>query len=130
MRKQILNYIIRPSKIEGVGVFTTSKIKEGEIIQIFDYSEKDTILISEAKANKNKELYEMCERYGVLTKKGYWAPEQFNRMYIGWYLNHSTTPNCGDSGTTIYRALRDIQPDEELTIDYRTLDREIDNSQF
>lgn len=39
------------------------------------------------------------------------------------YTNHSDDPNCEvaydeDDGTVYIEALRDIEPDEELTIDY------------
>ena len=36
------------------------------------------------------------------------------------YLNHSCEPNTGIKGRVSMHALRDIQPDEELTIDYST----------
>lgn len=131
MKNRILNYVLRPSTIEGVGVFTTRAIKKGEYIHIFDYSERDMVIIKEKTANKDPELLMMCERYGVLTKKGYYCPKRFNHMYIGWYINHSKTPNIGPDTERIsnfYKAIRDIDADEELFLDYSLLDHDIDNS--
>jgi hypothetical protein len=36
------------------------------------------------------------------------------------YVNHSCEPNCYIDGQIVFRALRDIQPDEFITIDYGT----------
>jgi len=41
------------------------------------------------------------------------------RNTIGWYINHSCSPNCVISGSSIL-ARRDIKRGEELTFDYST----------
>jgi len=46
-------------------------------------------------------------------------PKEVFPMSIGWYLNHSDTPNCNSD--TNPKTLRHIQAGEELTIDYSKL---------
>lgn len=36
------------------------------------------------------------------------------------YVNHSCDPNCYIDGQIVFRALRDIQPGEYITVDYGT----------
>lgn len=36
------------------------------------------------------------------------------------YVNHSCEPNCYIDGQIVFRALRDIQPGEQLSVDYGT----------
>ena len=43
---------------------------------------------------------------------------------IKLYVNHSCNPNCGIRGEITFVAIRDIEIDEELTIDYAFLDNE------
>jgi SET domain-containing protein len=47
-------------------------------------------------------------------------------MSLGWYMNHADAPSLIADGED-YVAARDIAPDEELTVDYGTLDPEVDN---
>ena len=124
----VLDYVLRPSIIEGVGVYTTKKLRKGKRLRILDDSESDIILISVKKANKSPQLLEMCNRFGILTKKGYLCSDKFNRMYIGWYVNHSKTPNIEMRKNGKHYTLRKIEANEELLLDYSTLDRHIDNS--
>ncbi len=42
-------------------------------------------------------------------------------MEIGWYVNHSNTPNAHHLNYKYY-ALRDIKAGEEIVIDYNTLE--------
>ena len=43
-------------------------------------------------------------------------------------MNHSATPNLqSDDGDVTYYALKDIEPGEEVTIDYRRMDDVHDN---
>lgn len=43
---------------------------------------------------------------------------------IKLYNNHSCDPNCGMYGEITFVAIRDIQPGEELTVDYAFIDNE------
>lgn len=44
--------------------------------------------------------------------------------HIKLYNNHSCDPNCGMHGEISFVAIRDIQPGEELTVDYAFIDNE------
>ena len=43
---------------------------------------------------------------------------------IKLYNNHSCDPNCGLHGEITFVAIRDIEPNEELTVDYAFIDNE------
>lgn len=63
-----------------------------------------------------------------MAQTAYPAVWQGHRTHHGWYTNHSAEPNlkaymCGMHGDLDYVALRDIEPGEECTIDYRDVVR-------
>ena len=127
--KEETRFILKPSVIEGVGVFTKSHLPKGLVLEILEGSDdKHTRFVSVEEAKKDVGLFEMCERYGVLTKNGYWCPADFCHIHIGWYINHSTNPNVGTIDRIVYKTLKEILPGEELVMDYKTLDEDIDNS--
>lgn len=105
--------VLRPSEIAGVGVFTTTPIRKGVKPPLF--VQRDWVF--------RKSVFGYKRHFGHYDKvrDGYWCPVDFNRMSIGWYLNHSETPNC--TSAVHPRTLRFIRPGEELTIDYRLLER-------
>jgi SET domain-containing protein len=111
--------ILGPSSIHGLGVFTTSDIKKGrKLPELFD---DDEVIIKRRKPDN------IVSRYSVKDKDGWWGPKNLHRMSIGWYLNHSSTPNllfvCEEDGYEVFRALCSIRGGEELTVDYRTLSK-------
>jgi hypothetical protein len=66
-------------------------------------------------------LAAFSRRFGLEYEEGCWVPPDFGCMEIGWYLNHSDTPNAYHDGSYEYFAGRNIAAGEEITIDYRTL---------
>ena len=112
MPKTRIHLILKPSLIEGVGVFTLTPIKKGDRVPLF---EKDNSAIVSRK--ENARLPKAYARYHVPdSEEKWWGPEDYHRMSIGWYLNHSATPNVDVADN--YRALRRIAAGEEITIDY------------
>lgn len=109
-------FILKPSSIEGIGVFALSHIPKGTLLDLFDRT--DYRLISRRKAASFPKS--VLETYCVEDSAGYHCPADFHRMSVGWYLNHSDQPNAGGSRENYY-ALRDIGEGEEITIDYATL---------
>jgi SET domain-containing protein len=107
-----IHLILKPSLIEGVGVFTLTSIRKGDQVPLFGVDDSTTISRSE-----NARLPKVYARYHVPdAEEKWWGPLDYHRMSIGWYLNHSPTPNIDvRSG---YTALRGIKIGEELTIDY------------
>ncbi len=99
----------------GVGVFTLHDIAEGTHMALFtDDFHEDTYKPGEVP----KELHAYC----IDQPDGsFMCPQQFNRMDIGNYLNHSITSNLRYEEGKGYFARCDIQVGEELFADYREL---------
>ncbi len=116
-------FVLRPSKIHGIGVFLIGDIWPRQLIKI--WLENDWQYVH----NPSGKLLEMCNHYGVAHKDKYYSiPKNFCRMSIAWYLNHSTSPNAKVAKSGRCYAIERIFNGDELTIDYRTLDEDVDNS--
>jgi SET domain-containing protein len=103
--------VVKDSEIHAAGVFAAVPIKNGEVICVFK-GEKMSI----------SELMRRCENGEE--KPGY--PLQIgNEEYLDLdepyvYINHSCSPNTGMRKEGELIALKDINPDEEITYDYST----------
>ncbi len=114
-----------PSRIEGVGCFSDVRIKKGSFVRVWSPEDTRWVPLKKAHASPHKKLF---QRFGIRTAGGYWAPINFLRISVGWYMNHSETPNLqSDDGDVTYYAIRDIEPGEEVTMDYRRMDDTLDN---
>ena len=92
MYRPLPDYVtIRESPIEGFGLFATELIPAGTYIGVTHYTNDK-------------------------------HPEGFTRTPLGGFGNHSDTPNCFkikfDQTKTWLGAIRDIEPDEEITWRY------------
>lgn len=115
--------MIRPSPVEGIGVFAIRAIPKGcramfstaingddkwieiprhEIDQLPDYSKH------------------LVENYCLYDDDNYYVPEYgFKKMDLVNFLNHSNAPNVVSVNEgEFFEALRDIDPGEELLVDY------------
>ena len=106
--------VLRPSRRHGVGVFTTKFIQAGAKLRLFYPDDWKFV-----QRPRGEEL-EMCRRHGVRELEGFHCPRFWERMSLGWYLNHSARPNVVIAGLRA-RALRAVRADEELTVDYSLL---------
>jgi uncharacterized protein len=64
------------------------------------------------RAGKAKYMFELNDR---------WSIDGSSRRNLGRYINHACRPNCEAvlrKGKLVFVALRDIAPDEEVTLDY------------
>lgn len=114
-----------PSKIHGIGCYSDIRIKKGEFVRVFSPEDSRWVPLKKAHASPHKKLF---QRFGIRTARGYWAPLNFLRISVGWYMNHSETPNLqSDDGDVTYYALKDIELGEEVTMDYRRMDAVHDN---
>lgn len=107
---------IRTSGIDKTGMFAKEKIKKGEIVYIKGghIITRDELFSSSV---INSYLPISDDYYiGALT------PEE--EAEIKLYNNHSCDPNCGMHGEITFIAIRDIEVDEELTVDYAFIDNE------
>lgn len=62
----------------------------------------------------------LYEDFGIVDGAWIGVPRSLNRLSVGWYVNHSESPNAvaGDDGR--FRSVRRIRRGEEVTADYRT----------
>lgn len=105
--------ILKPSSLGGIGVFATHDIAQGTRVFTGDFSPRKT---------KIKELPPEFLKYCMLINdEECWCPERFDRMEIGWYLNHSDHPNIKKVSDDNIFALKDIQEGDEILIDYNDL---------
>lgn len=119
--------ILKPSKIQGIGCFALEGIENDNIV-VNLWDKNDNKFFSSRASGKIRQ--ELLDNYCIETEKGYWCPKDFKKMSVGWYLNHSKRPNLKtDNGLDFY-ATRYINTGTELTIDYRELDEDVDNSDF
>ena len=103
---------VRESEIHGYGIFTNAFIPEGECIMRITGE-----VISEAECirreNENNNVYIFWNEINYI--------DTIKTEKIK-YINHDCDYNCdvadGDESSLLLIAARDIQPDEELTIDY------------
>lgn len=107
---------IRESIINHKGMFAKELIQKGEIVYI-----KGGHILS------RDELFSS----GIINSYLPISDEYFLGVLsieeeedIELYNNHSCDPNCGMHGEITFIAIRDIQPGEELTIDYAFVDNE------
>lgn len=105
---------ISESKIHGLGVFSNTTINEGEVIEecpIFDFKSKDN---------------DICK--SLLGYIFFWPLEKdYETLVFPWgygnLYNHSDNPNCCwrsdvDKKIFVFLALRTINADEEITVNY------------
>jgi len=116
---------IKPSKIEGVGVFAIRDIPHGINPLPEEKNPKWITLNEEDLKDMPKEVIELIDSFFVIEKdKTVEIPEcGLNRMDISFFLNHSLNPNMQtkDLGYNFITS-RKIKKGEELTVDYGTYD--------
>jgi SET domain-containing protein len=114
-RTDEFSFVLRVSTIggAGIGVFALHGISKGVWLEVFPRG-------YQSRRFKASELPEALRSYCTAKANDvYAAPRSFNRMSIGWYLNHSATPNVTwDDDLNGYVSARDIMEGEELFIDY------------
>jgi len=113
------SFILKPSPIAGVGVFTTHKIKKGTRLRVFSGEPTRKMRMSEVK--KNPILAKFVEFFGVANNGIVSIPANFSCLAVGWYLNHSDNPNAYHDENYRYYASRDIEEGEEILINYHEL---------
>ncbi len=102
------------SKINGIGLFAKNLIPKGtvvwELVKDFD------VIINKSNLEKlpdNAKAFVLHYGYYDSKKKQYIVCLDNAR-----FLNHSKTPNLDETDSKKTIARRDIQPGEELTVDY------------
>ena len=111
---------LAPSKIAGIGVFAirdipkNKKVFAGETSKLVWYSKKEVEKL-------DPEIQRLYEDFCILEGDKYGAPDNFNNLSIGWFLNHNPrNPNIRCNRDCEYVSLRPIKKGEELSVDYQT----------
>ena len=109
------SFILKPSTVEGVGVFVLHDVDEGTRLELFqeDFQEE---LRDEKGVPEELHGYCLNHESGKLL-----CPKFFNRMDVGNYVNHSKNANMVYAKDKGYSAKRDIKAGEELLANYNDL---------
>lgn len=113
-----LSFTVKPSRLGGVGVFTTHGIKKNTRLNIFPNGSR---FIKHSEIMFDEKLLSFSRFFGVETKEGFYIPKSFNSLDVGWYLNHLNKNNASHDSNYKYFSTRDIKAGEEITINYNQL---------
>ncbi len=109
------SFILKPTE-HGIGVFATNDIPKDTYLRLFGTETEETDM---SVLRDLKDVPELFRSYCVYQAGGKLvSPQDFGRIEIGFYLNHSKNPNVYHSEIYDCYAKRDIKASEELTIDY------------
>jgi len=99
----------------GYGVFACEPVKEGERLLVWG---------GDIVTRPQIELLPFpLQAFVVQVEEDvYLAPREYDEAETADYINHSCEPNAGFEGQIVLVALRDIQPGEEICIDYAMCD--------
>ncbi len=100
----------------GLGVFATEFIPKGTILWVFD--SLDIIIPMEKFERLSEQIKKHVRKYGYRINPGDFYTLNWD---ITRYLNHSCRPNSRSIGNYFDIAVRDIQPGEQITVDYGIL---------
>ncbi len=102
--------VLRTSPLNGRGVFATDHIRAGEVVIVWGGRMFTASDIEQGLAKRNS-LAEVGD--GIYLGAGEDDPES-----IDDYMNHSCDPSCWMLDEVTIATRRDIQPNQELTLDY------------
>tara|TARA_R110002020_G_scaffold304182_1_gene519939 strand:- start:54 stop:434 length:381 start_codon:yes stop_codon:yes gene_type:complete len=123
----LLDTYLSKSKIHGIGVFTKTPIKKGS--QVCDYDSPLAKQFEIKFSEKEVLTYPKVIRNFLLTY-GYEEPLGSDNLYVS--LDHEKFLNSADNPNISYEgfALRDINKDEELCYDYKTIDSDYEKHKY
>jgi hypothetical protein len=115
----MVDTVLKPSSIHGLGVFLKAPVKKGELIWRFD-SRIDRVYAPEELASLPEHMQAYLHTYCTWNAKV--------GVYVlcgdhGRYFNHSDQPSTVSDAIAFGadRAARDLAAGEELTSDYNTI---------
>jgi SET domain-containing protein len=114
--------MIRPSPIEGIGVFAMQDIHKGCLSMFSKANENEKWLtVSKTEAEElPAHSKALLENYCLYDEENYFVPNYgFKKMDLVSFLNHSDEPNIiSINEGEFFEATREIKKGEELVIDY------------
>lgn len=126
MKSSEFSFILQPSSLGGIGVFATHDIPKNSLVFNTKFKIR-TLKIKDVPAP----FIQFCV---YLNDEDCLGPENFDHMEIGWYINHSNTPNIARKYTAYtaeeinsfkarpFVAIQDIKAGDEILVDYNYLD--------
>lgn len=96
----------------GLGLFATAPIKKGKFIVEYRGRKLTNAQAERREAKGARYMYELNSR---------WTLDGSSRRNVARYANHSCRPNAESDvvrGRVIIRAIKNIQPGDEITYDY------------
>ncbi len=115
METDEFSFVLKPGKY-GIGVHAVVDITAGAKLNMFGKNEQAPRTID--KDQVPVELSGLCIDLG---ENKLLCPNDFTKIELGWFLNHSNDPNA-EHKNLIWYAKRDISKGEEILIDYNSLD--------
>jgi SET domain-containing protein len=114
--------MIKPSPIDGIGVFALQQIPKG-CRDMFSKPDNKIEYIPLSKMeveNLPSHSKNLIETYCLFDADNYFVPvDGFKKMDLVNFINHSDAPNIiSINDGDYFEAIKDIQPGEELLIDY------------
>jgi len=104
----------------GIGVIAQQPIRKGRSISLWragDWKVWNPRTFTQLK---------WCDKWCIYAWDKFYGPADPRRMSLAWYVNHSSKPNAqcsyGKTGNWKFVALRNIKCEEEITVNYSTLD--------
>ena len=111
---------LKPSPVEGIGVFAIADIKEGQS-GLFSKDKSEWIAVTKAEVEALPPHSRfLVENHCLYDDEHYFIPEYgFKMIDLVVYLNHSDEPNVRSINEgEDFIALREIKAGEELLINY------------
>jgi hypothetical protein len=110
---------IARSGIHGIGVRAIRDIPAGTTL--FRADRARVVWVPGAVVRRlPEELRQMYDDFAMRWGDRYGVPRHLDLLNVGWYINHSETPNVEPDEESYFHSLRAIRKGEELTADYRT----------
>jgi SET domain-containing protein len=112
--------MIRPSPVQGVGVFAIADIRKGQR-NLFSNDKSEWIKIPKTEiAELPEHSKAVVENYCLYDEDHYYVPEYgFKIVDLVIFLNHSDDPNIiSINEGEDFEAIRDIKAGTELFVDY------------
>ncbi len=114
--------MIKPSTIEGIGVFALQDIPKGcrEMFSKTNEHEQWITVSRKEVDNLPAHTKALIENYCLYDEENYFVPDYgFKKMDLVNFLNHANEPNLiSINDGEFFEAIRDIKKGEELFIDY------------
>ncbi|HVV69059.1 MAG TPA: SET domain-containing protein [Gammaproteobacteria bacterium] len=107
------SFILLPSTISGIGVFAAHDIPAGSHLFTTSFNSRKKYI---------KDIPDAFIKYCIyIDNEQCLCPERFDRMEIGWYINHSDKPNIILNSERNVIAIADIKANDEILINYNQL---------